>query len=171
MLPTTPLVSIIVCLLTLLTFSVGIVVQNAGTNVLTTTRASIIKTWVQGHIWNGNNNQLTTMDISAQTPARPSVLVAQNNSYFEMTRPLFLNYTQVDVTTIGLIGDGNTDNSKALQTALNNYANKAVLFFPYGLYVIENTVVIPPGTRMVGQVCAHVSRFTFAHVVDRYGLN
>jgi len=28
---------------------------------------------------------------------------------------------------------------------------KAVLYFPYGTYIISSTVVIPPGTRLVGQ--------------------
>lgn len=28
----------------------------------------------------------------------------------------------------------------------------AVLFFPHGLYNIESTVIVPPGSRLVGQV-------------------
>lgn len=134
--------------------SPGTIVQNLGTNVLSAgSGETIIHSWAQGHIWQNGQNQLTSSDLSSLTPPRPtSLLGPTNGSYFEMTRPTFVNQTQIDVTTLGLIGDGSTDNTKALQAALNNYAGKAVLFFPYGLYVISNTVVVPPGTRLLGQV-------------------
>lgn len=131
----------------------GVIVQNSGATALpagggTTT----VKTWVQGYIWQNGASNLGSKDISSQTPSRPSSLVNGDGTYFEMTRPNYVGMTQVDVTTLGLVGDGKTDNAKALQTAVNNYANRAVLFFPHGIYNFESTVVIPPGTRMVGQV-------------------
>jgi len=129
----------------------GVIVQNSGNNVLPG-GSTTVKTWVQGHIWQNNGNILASNDISSMTPSRPGNLVQGDGTYFEMTRPNYIGMTQVDVTTLGLVGDGQTDNTKPLQAALNQYANKAVLFFPHGLYNIENTVFVPPGTRMVGQV-------------------
>jgi hypothetical protein len=130
----------------------GTIVQNAGNNVLTTNGATTVKSWAQGHIWQNGGNMLASKDISSLTPARTPSLLGSDGTYFEMTRPNYVGMTQVDVTTLGLVGDGNTDNTKALQAALNNYAGKSVLFFPHGLYNIENTVTVPAGTRMVGQV-------------------
>lgn len=110
-------------------------------------------------------------DLSSIAPARATNLVNSDGTYFQMTRPNYVGLTQVDVTTLGLVGDGSTDNAKALQAALTQYANKgrnkthlivlyftklyyfiAVLFFPHGIYNLESTVIVPPGSRLVGQV-------------------
>jgi len=129
----------------------GIIVQNSGSNVLTGS-STTVKSWVQGHIWQNGGNRIATQDLSSLTPARSPSLIGPDGTYFEMTRPNFVGEQQVDVTTLGLVGDGNTDNTKAFQVALTNYAGKAVLFFPHGIYLIQNTVVIPPGSRLLGQV-------------------
>ena len=99
---------------------------------------------------NGGNT-LGTIDLSAQTPTRPASMINADGTYFEQTRPTFVGMTQIDVTTLGLRGDGVTDNTAALQNALNTHVG-SVLFFPYGTYLIGNTVVVPPGSRMLGQV-------------------
>jgi glucan 1,3-beta-glucosidase len=130
----------------------GTIVQNGGSPVLTANGATTVHSWAQGHIWQNGGNILGSKDISSLTPARVPSLLGSDGTYFEMTRPNYVGMTQVDVTTLGLVGDGNTDNSKALQSALNTYANKAVLFFPHGIYNIMNTVIVPPGSRLVGQV-------------------
>jgi len=130
----------------------GVIVQNKGANVLPASGSTTVGSWAQGHIWQNGGNTLASKDISSLTPRRTASLLGSDGTYFEMTRPNYVGMTQVDVTTLGLVGDGNTDNTKALQAALNQYANKAVLFFPHGLYNLENTVVVPPGSRLVGQV-------------------
>lgn len=80
------------------------------------------------------------------------MLTANGVDYVGKTRPTYVGVTTVDVTTLGIVGDGNTDISGKLQQVLNDYANKAVLFFPHGIYSIGNTVVVPPGSRLVGEV-------------------
>ena len=99
---------------------------------------------------NGGNT-LGTIDLSTQTPTRPASMINADGTYFEQTRPTFVGMTRIDVTTLGLRGDGVTDNTAALQNALNTHIG-SVLFFPYGTYLIGNTVVVPPGSRMLGQV-------------------
>jgi glucan 1,3-beta-glucosidase len=123
-----------------------------GNKVLTTTGSQTIKAWAQGFLWQNGGNTLGTIDLSSQTPARPSSLINSDGTYFEQTRPLFLGLQQIDVTTLGLKGDGVTDNTAALQNALNAHVG-SVLFFPYGTYLIGNTVTVPPGSRLLGQVC------------------
>eukprot|EP00026_Physarum_polycephalum_P003498 Phypoly_transcript_03510.p1 GENE.Phypoly_transcript_03510~~Phypoly_transcript_03510.p1 ORF type:complete len:721 (+),score=115.57 Phypoly_transcript_03510:117-2279(+) len=130
----------------------GVIVQDNGNNVLSASSSTTVKSWVQGRIWQNDASHIATQDLSSLTPARTPALLGPDGAYFEMTRPNFVGQQQIDVTTLGLVGDGNTDNSKVLQAALNTYAGKAVLFFPHGIYVIENTVVVPPGSRLVGQV-------------------
>jgi glucan 1,3-beta-glucosidase len=129
----------------------AVIVQDSGAAMLKAgAGTTIVKSWAQGFIWSNGGSTLTTVDLSAKTPARPSSLVVGGGAYFEMTRPLYVGQTTVDVTTLGVAKDG-SDITAALQTALNNYANKAVLFFPHGTYAISNTVVVPPGSRLVGE--------------------
>lgn len=126
--------------------------KNPSGAVLTANGPTTVHSWAQGHIWQNGGNVLASKDISSLTPARTPSLLGPDGTYFEMTRPNYVGMNQVDVTTLGLVGDGNTDNTKALQSALNSYAGKSVLFFPHGIYNLAGTVNVPPGTRMVGQV-------------------
>jgi hypothetical protein len=128
------------------------IVQDSGTAMLKANGGTtVVKSWAQGWIWSNGQTKLTTVDLSAQTPARPASLAPNGGNYFAMTRPLYIGQQTVDVTTLGVNKDG-SDITAKLQQALNNYAGKAVLFFPHGTYAISNTVVVPPGSRLVGEV-------------------
>lgn len=111
------------------------IVQNSGNNVLPASGNTKVGTWVQGHIWQNGANNLGSKDISSLTPSRPSGLVNQDGTYFQMTRPNYIGMTQIDVTTLGLVGDGKTDNAKVLQAALNAHANTGNHHF-YTFYLI-----------------------------------
>lgn len=57
-----------------------------------------------------------------------------------------------------------TDDTKAVQSALNTYGNSnKIIFADAGIYVLTDTVIIPAGTRIVGeawtQFAAHGTRF------------
>jgi len=99
-------------------------------------------------VWDSNGNVIDTRDISAKLPPRPAILAPDGN-YFQKQRPNFPN--MVDVSSLGVNGDGITDITTPLRNALLQHAGKDVLFFPHGTYLITDTVYIPPGTRMVGE--------------------
>lgn len=52
----------------------------------------------------------------------------------------------------GARGDGNTDDSDAIQAAIDANRNGKVIFFPHGAYVVSKTIKIPGGTRMTGEI-------------------
>eukprot|EP01113_Clastostelium_recurvatum_P030472 TRINITY_DN3706_c0_g1_i2.p1 TRINITY_DN3706_c0_g1~~TRINITY_DN3706_c0_g1_i2.p1 ORF type:complete len:427 (+),score=98.35 TRINITY_DN3706_c0_g1_i2:151-1281(+) len=68
-----------------------------------------------------------------------------------MTRPTYIGQTIVNVNSLGIYGNSTNDITPAIQNAINQYANRAVLFFPHDIYHISKTITIPPGTRIVGQ--------------------
>jgi glucan 1,3-beta-glucosidase len=142
----------------------GTIVQSSGNNVLTTTSSKTVKSWAQGYLWQNGGNTMGTIDLSSQTPTRPASLLKADGTYFEQTRPTFVGIPQIDVTTLGLVGDGVTDNTAALQNALNAHTG-SVLLFPYGTYIISNTVTVPSGSRMLGQVAPIVLFFFFFFLV------
>ncbi|KAL1895480.1 hypothetical protein Sste5346_005288 [Sporothrix stenoceras] len=76
------------------------------------------------------------------------------------------HYEFVSVRDFGAAGDGKSDDTAALNEALESAAASGkVLFFPYGVYVVTNTVHIPVNSRIVGQAWATMegrgSRFSW----------
>jgi Pectate lyase superfamily protein/SMP-30/Gluconolactonase/LRE-like region len=55
--------------------------------------------------------------------------------------------TWVDVRTLGVKGDGGTDDTAALQTAINTHRT---LFLPSGIYRLTNTLTMKPDTVLIG---------------------
>jgi len=125
-----------------------VVVMNSGQASLSVPGSQNVKSWVQGHVWQDSGNVVDSRDLSAQVPARPSIL-APDGRFFQKARPNFSN--MVDVSKLGVVGDGKTDITAPLRAALLQHANMDALFFPHGIYLITDTVYIPPGTRMVGE--------------------
>jgi len=53
----------------------------------------------------------------------------------------------VNVHTLGVVGDGTTDDTAAIQNAIDTHR---VLYFPSGHYRVTNTLALKPGTVLIG---------------------
>jgi hypothetical protein len=62
-------------------------------------------------------------------------------------RPLPPTEEWVNVKTLGVAGDGATDDTAAIQRAIAEYR---VLYFPSGRYIISDTLTLKPDTVMIG---------------------
>lgn len=62
-------------------------------------------------------------------------------------RPLPPTEEWINVRTLGVAGDGATDDTAAIQKAI---AGHRVLYFPSGRYIIKNTLTLKPDTVMIG---------------------
>ncbi|KAK1466638.1 hypothetical protein CCUS01_07248 [Colletotrichum cuscutae] len=59
----------------------------------------------------------------------------------------------MNVKILGVKGDGKTDDTSALNSILQGAANtSSVVFFPYGVYLVTDTLRVPVGSRIIGQV-------------------
>lgn len=91
----------------------------------------------------------------AITPAgRPAGLL-DGDKYYTKSKP---QYEQLPVSSflsarsLGARGDGRTDDTAAVQGAINRaVAEGKVLFFDHGVYKVTNTIYVPPNARMVGE--------------------
>jgi hypothetical protein len=76
-------------------------------------------------------------------------------NFFTRRRPQYYNLGggQVfDAKAYGAEGDGVTDDTAALNSILALAANmSSIVYIPYGVYVIKDTVHIPLGSRIIGQ--------------------
>ncbi len=61
--------------------------------------------------------------------------------------PLPSSKEWVNVHTLGVAGDGATDDTLAIQKAINAHR---VLYFPSGHYIVRNTIALEPGTVLIG---------------------
>ncbi|KAH2000894.1 hypothetical protein KXV97_007434, partial [Aspergillus fumigatus] len=63
----------------------------------------------------------------------------------------------VNVKTLGAKGDGKTDDTVVLNNILSQAANlSSVVYFPFGVYVIKDTLRVPVGSRIIGQAWSQI---------------
>ncbi|MGF7046324.1 hypothetical protein J2T13_000800 [Paenibacillus sp. DS2015] len=62
-----------------------------------------------------------------------------------------LSSSTVNVRDFGATGDGSTDDTNAIQLAINHCsATKTVLYFPVGKYIVTRTIYLPDVVRLLG---------------------
>lgn len=126
----------------------------SGTVLAGTTGSTNIAAWGQGHRYTPNGPNKWRGTYAA--PARPAALLASNsNRYFTKSKPQYVSFgisSFVSIRSAGATGDGSTDDSTAIQNALNSAASSGkIVFFDHGTYRVTKTIYIPPGSRIVGE--------------------
>ncbi|OBT56198.1 hypothetical protein VE04_02872 [Pseudogymnoascus sp. 24MN13] len=95
------------------------------------------------------------------TAQRPDMLLSSESAYvganlYTRRRPKYntLGSTQVfDVKALGAKGDGSTDDTNILNSILALAANSSsIVYFPHGVYIVKDTLRIPTGSRILGQI-------------------
>lgn len=141
--------------------NVPVVIRSTGgTAVLAGSPASqTITAWGQGHQYTPNGP--TRFQGRLTSNAAPSVLLGGSSSnnnptrYYARSKPQYEDLRAGDflsARSAGARGDGTTDDTAALQAALDAAAaaNK-VLWLDFGLYRLTSTLTVPPGSRIVGE--------------------
>ncbi|KAI1310595.1 glycoside hydrolase family 55 protein [Xylaria venustula] len=113
--------------------------------------STTIAAWGQGHQYVSGANRELSGDITAND--RPSVLTGENG-YYSRSKPQYNDLAASDIVSArssGAKGDGTTDDTAALQSAINSATGGKVLFLDYGLYKVTKTLTIPDGTKIIGE--------------------
>jgi glucan 1,3-beta-glucosidase len=116
----------------------------------------MVKSYTQGQALAAGSAAGRVAGESGDAPERPASLVGQNG-FFERSKPQYENVplsSFVSVKDKGAKGDGKTDDTAALQEAINGLTNGQVLFIDHGAYVITKTVTIPAekNVKIVGEI-------------------
>lgn len=131
--------------------NVPIAVMGSGATVLPGGTLTI-QAWGQGNKYSPNGPEKYQ---GAITPvARPQGLL-DGGKYYSKSKPQYENLSAGDFISArdaGATGDGRTDDTTAVQNAINSaISQNKVLFFEHGTYRVTQTIYVPPGARMVGE--------------------
>ncbi|KAF1831351.1 exo-beta 1,3 glucanase-like protein [Decorospora gaudefroyi] len=111
-----------------------------------------IQAWGQGNKYNPDN--AGKFQGAINPVARPGGLL-DGGKYYAKSKPQYENLGTGDFISArgaGATGDGRTDDTTAVQNAINRAVSQnKVLFFEHGIYKVTRTIYVPPGARMVGE--------------------
>jgi glucan 1,3-beta-glucosidase len=114
---------------------------------------SVIQAWTQGQQYAGSTGSRVQAVLDAP-PTKPAVLTA-NGAIFERSKPQYESYPAssfVSVKSAGAKGDGATDDTDAIQNAMNNLQDGQILYFDHGAYIITKTVNVPKNIKITGEI-------------------
>jgi len=132
-----------------------------GDNILVTGDTALVqKTFVYGHVYTNTSGP----DVASTGMFLPYTdrgeLVDANGDYVYKAQPQYTSYGSnafVSVKDVGARGDGQTDDTQAINAALAANAGCKITYFPHGVYVVTDTIYVPPGSRIVGEVWSEIS--------------
>jgi glucan 1,3-beta-glucosidase len=125
---------------------------NGATVLAGSTGSMTIAGWGEGHKYTPNG---PVSFQGAFTPnSRPSSLLSGSN-YYVQSKPQYNNLPTTSfqsVRSAGATGNGVTDDTTALQNAINSATSSGqVVFVDAGTYLVTRTLSIPPGAKLVGE--------------------
>jgi glucan 1,3-beta-glucosidase len=94
------------------------------------------------------------------SPNKPSSLLNSSGSWFARSRPQYETYSASEfiiATDNNISNDGTGDQSSAINSLLSENVGKPI-FFPAGIYQVQNTVVVPLNTIMLGEGWSQVRK-------------
>ena len=125
-----------------------------GIPLLGTSSTTTISAWGQGHKYTPSGP--TNFQGSFTPPTRPSALLASGSSkYYTKTKPQYEASpvsSFVSIRSAGAKGDGSTDDTAAIQSAITSAASSGrIVFFDQGTYKVTGTIYVPAGSRIIGE--------------------
>ncbi|KAL4864806.1 pectin lyase fold/virulence factor [Aspergillus spectabilis] len=120
----------------------------------------VVDSWGFGRVVNQKSTGslfLSGGDVPA--PERTGSLFTQN-SWFSRSAPTYQDLTATEIVNVrnyGAKGDGVTDDTIILNQVLERAAQRgSVVFFPFGVYLVTDTIDVPVNSRIVGQAWSQI---------------
>lgn len=115
-----------------------------------------VDAWAQGNaLASGAQLGRVQGDITG-APEKPASLLG-DNGFFERSKPQYENVPVenfVSLKDAGAKGDGATDDTQAIQSAIDRLQDGQILFVPHGGYLVTETITIPAekNVKIVGEI-------------------
>ncbi|KAI8337583.1 pectate lyase superfamily protein-domain-containing protein [Chlamydoabsidia padenii] len=137
--------------------NIGTMVASDHGDVFLAGGNGVIQSWGSGSLYTGTDGSgnLQRGDLPTPPTKSPQLLSLDGVSFYARSRPQYEHYdvsSFVSVLDSGAVGDGVTDDTAAIQKVIDDNAGCKIVYFPAGTYILSNTVVVPPGTRLTGEL-------------------
>ena len=145
--------------------------DNSGKAVLV--GGSIVASWAQGRTYTtgadpsaGKEDATCTAGAAPAAssanvqgpltaPSKPASLLDASGAIFQKSRPQYESVPAssfVSVKSKGAKGDGETDDTAAIQAVFNAATADQVVYFDHGAYIVSSTVKVPANIRITGEI-------------------
>jgi len=140
--------------------NVGVGVKNSITKSTALPGGSQhVDSWGYGSVVDASGTRSFNAGSTLPAPLRNETLLSNSTygskNFFLRPRPQYadLGHSQVlDVKAFGAKGDGQTDDGPVLNAIFEIAANlSSIVYIPYGVYLIKDTVNVPINSRIIGQ--------------------
>ncbi|KAH7316554.1 pectate lyase superfamily protein-domain-containing protein [Stachybotrys elegans] len=116
-------------------------------------RQGVNDLFIMGHL--ADENGIFGQTGYYASPSSRNPRLVNGIKYFERSKP---HYSDIpaqgfySARLFGATGDGSTDDTQALNALFNSASsNGTIAFLDAGVYVVTDTILIPPNTRVVGE--------------------
>lgn len=95
------------------------------------------------------------VSTSLPAPTKPTGLLGESGKVFERSKPQYADVAVdsfVSVKSAGAKGDGETDDTAAIQDVLDSATSDQIVFFDHGAYVITSTIKVPSNIKITGEI-------------------
>lgn len=135
--------------------NVPVMVKEGGSTVLAgTTGTTTVAGWGEGHSYTLKSGP-TEFEGTITANSRPAALLGSGTNYYTASKPQYQSLSASDFVSVrssGAVGNGATDDTAALQSAINTaVASGKVVYIDHGQYLVTSTLKIPAGAKIVGE--------------------
>lgn len=130
----------------------------------------------KGTIYSGDNHYLyvifysSSLDTLNELELLDGMTIYYGSEWKEGITKAYQYRRYINVKEFGALGDGVTDDSDAIQKALNYLLNgeQRTLYFPQGTYMVSKTITIPTQTKLIGIGNTSIIKLMHDHELTRY---
>lgn len=134
--------------------SQSVVLINGGKTIFPGSSGPIyVESWAMGGAYLDESGERQYVTGYLNTPDKSQNLLEPGGMYYTQPKPLYEDVSASSVvvaTENNISNDMAGDQTSAINSLLANNVGK-LIFFPAGIYLVEGTVKIPPGSIIVGE--------------------
>ncbi|PYI31826.1 pectin lyase-like protein [Aspergillus indologenus CBS 114.80] len=130
--------------------SAAVVMISGGDTILEgSTDALYFNSWSMGYRYLPDGSGGKQTGFLDPAPEKPEVLLDSSGAYYRRAKPQYESETPVVATSNGISNDGTGDQTDAINSLLASSVG-SVVYFPAGVYLVEDTVKVPVGSKIIG---------------------
>ncbi|KAK6356098.1 hypothetical protein TWF718_000473 [Orbilia javanica] len=132
----------------------NIVVGKPGGPTILAGGNRIIQSWVTGRVYDSYDSTGSSFTgVPKYIPPKSAGLLDPSGKFFVRSKPQYEGLAAgsfYNVKSAGAQGDGQNDDTAAINNALRS-AGGRIVFFPAGIYLVTGEIFVPVGSKIVGQ--------------------